>query len=534
VQNENNSLYPYLRKSRALGDPDDPKILDHHQEALERLALREDLVIPPERYIREIGSAETISGRPRFKALLEYWERLPYDAGGIVLVTELERLSRGSMQERGRIADALARADIHILTLHRRYDLRNTDDRLMAQIQWIFAEHELGKYKERKALKLEKLLREGRTPNGREPFGYRWDPEREDFVPHPEQFTILQRWCEEIFSLSIDRIAARWGVGRWVVYQTLTNPTICGWPARRTGPHHGERECSRKHVRLKREDWRWPERQGTYEPACSRDRWEQIQVVLRQRAHRRANPGSDENGWCRDVLRFVSHPECSAYLATDSNYRNRPDDPSRWTYEAGRSRPTKASPEVARVYIPRYVVHAAAEAALARIFDAPELLRESLEEHRSRQALRAVHTAAGRDLETLTAERGRAERQLDDLLRRELDEESEIQRASIARLRAVKEKDIQRLTTEIQAVAATAGPEAPDLDGLLPFVTDKMPRLQEWWPEVEPALRRRIVKGFIRYLWAAVESVPGQVSLCRRVVGVEWLDWVPDSCTGKR
>lgn len=514
----NANAWIYLRKSRALGDPDDPELLLHHRAALERLAAREGITVPSHRVIQEIGSAETIAARPHFAALVSSWEELPRGSGGVVLVTELERLSRGSLAERGRIVDALQRADIRVLTLSRWYDLADPDDATWFTIFSELGKRELEKFKGRLALKLADLLRNGRTRNGREPFGYEWDPRLKNWRPHPHRFPILQAWCEEISSLSVRRIGEKWGVPSWVVHDTLCNPAICGWPAKRTAKHNGDKAWACDCAPLPRDKWLWPERAGDYEPACSRERWEQIQTILAARREPRARVYTADDGWCRDLVRFTAAPDSRVHLSCDSNQ------------DAGhRDRPTYATrpPAGPRLYIARRVVHEAAEDALRRVFASHALVVAALSAYRAQQAAAAPPPDHGRTLRALTDQRDRARRHLVDLLRRELDEESAIQQHAIAALRAETEVEIRQLEAQIQA-AAVVVPAEPELDALLPLLSQHLADLDSWWHRADHTTRRRIAGAFLAPIEVVTEPVAGQRAWRREVAPVRLCPWLED------
>jgi DNA invertase Pin-like site-specific DNA recombinase len=517
VMSDSKNTWIYLRKSRALGDPDDPKLLEAHHSTLARLARDKEIVVPPENIIREVGSAETISGRPRFSQLLQQWERSPRDSGGVLLITEIERLSRGSLAERGRIAEALSHANVHVLTPSRRYDLRNKDDEMMFEMLLMLARRELGSYKERKALKLEELRRQGRTPNGRPPFGYVWQPKPIlEFTPHPQRFPIVQAWCEEIFAMSGAQIASKWGVEEWIVYDTLHNPTICGWPARRTKLHHGEKNWQFPSMKLSREDWVWPEEPGKYPPACSRERWEQIQLVLRSRFTRRSKLLSDADGWCIDVVRFAGYEDFPVHRSSTTSYPI--DDPRRYTYALK----PDGKP---LLYIERASIHAAAEAALHRAFRSPQVIVEALAAYRYTQSLAAM-APMGRTQDAILADRSKAEKRLQELLRRELNEDDPIQQKAIAMLRVETGNQIKQYTTELQSVLA--GVEmSPAIDEFLPLLTDHLAELEDWWLDsaTDPSLKRRLAALFLDCILVEVTPAPGR-SYFRHIREIHYRSWL--------
>ena len=95
----------YLRKSRS----DDPymtveEVLARHERQLQEYALSSfGSTIPEERIFREVVSGETIADRPVMQSVMKYLE-----SGQIkgVLVIEPQRLSRGDLEDCGRIINA--------------------------------------------------------------------------------------------------------------------------------------------------------------------------------------------------------------------------------------------------------------------------------------------------------------------------------------------------------------------------------------------------------------------------------------------
>lgn len=120
----------YLRKSQS----DDPLLtveetLSKHEQMLDDWMERNMPGMGPvaqqNRY-REVVSAETIDGRPRFLELLRRIESPKIKA---VLCVEPERLSRGSLKEIGRCVELFRYSGTIIITKQYTYDLRDDRDR---------------------------------------------------------------------------------------------------------------------------------------------------------------------------------------------------------------------------------------------------------------------------------------------------------------------------------------------------------------------------------------------------------------------
>lgn len=121
-------IIEYLRKSRS----DDPtmtveEVLSRHETILAKWAEDNlDEPIPPENIFREVVSGETIDARPQMKRLLKLIEAPTIKA---VLVVEVQRLSRGDLEDAGRIIKLFRYTNTKIITPMKTYDLSNEYDR---------------------------------------------------------------------------------------------------------------------------------------------------------------------------------------------------------------------------------------------------------------------------------------------------------------------------------------------------------------------------------------------------------------------
>ena len=123
----------YLRKSRT----DDPTLtveetLAKHEQMLDEWVKRNlpDLEgrIPEANRFREVVSGETIDSRPKVQALLRQVESPRYKA---ILIVEPQRLSRGDLEDIGRMVKLLRYSNTIVITLQYTYDLRDERDRDM-------------------------------------------------------------------------------------------------------------------------------------------------------------------------------------------------------------------------------------------------------------------------------------------------------------------------------------------------------------------------------------------------------------------
>ena len=118
----------YLRKSRS----DDPylsveDVLQKHEEII-REWIGRNLVhdIPAENFYREVVSGETIADRPEFCKVLRQVESLGIKG---VLVVEVQRLSRGDLEDAGRLIKILRYTHTKVITPQKIYDIEDDYDR---------------------------------------------------------------------------------------------------------------------------------------------------------------------------------------------------------------------------------------------------------------------------------------------------------------------------------------------------------------------------------------------------------------------
>lgn len=114
----------YLRKSRADNqDESVEEILAKHETMLQELAVRElGGRIPDNCIFREVVSGETIDERPEIQKVLSLIEN---PAVAMVLVVEPQRLSRGDLEDCGRVVNAFRYSKTKVMTLQMTYDLTN-------------------------------------------------------------------------------------------------------------------------------------------------------------------------------------------------------------------------------------------------------------------------------------------------------------------------------------------------------------------------------------------------------------------------
>lgn len=124
----------------------------------------------------EIGTSDSIQDRPKFKLMLDEIKQELYDA---VVVIDIDRLGRGDDEDWGKIQKVFRDNGILIFTPTKMYDLENDDDEMQLDFKKFLARME---YKQ-----ITKRLRRGKTigakagkwTNGRPPFPYIYNRERQ-------------------------------------------------------------------------------------------------------------------------------------------------------------------------------------------------------------------------------------------------------------------------------------------------------------------------------------------------------------------
>lgn len=161
----------YLRKSRS----DDPtltveEVLLKHETILRDWAERNlDAPIPAENVYREVVSGETIEGRPEMQKLLERIESPKIKA---ILTVEVQRLSRGDLEDCGRLIKLLRYTRTKVITPYKIYDLEDEYDRDAFERELKRGNEYLEYYKKIQKRGKEVSVQEGNFTGATAPYGY--------------------------------------------------------------------------------------------------------------------------------------------------------------------------------------------------------------------------------------------------------------------------------------------------------------------------------------------------------------------------
>lgn len=124
----NYEVLDYGRKSRT----DDPllsveEVLEKHDRILQEYAEKYlGGPIPEENKFREVGSGESLDSRPEILKVLKAIESPAIKA---VMVVDVQRLSRGDLEDAGRLIKLLRYTNTYVITPYKTYDLRDEYDR---------------------------------------------------------------------------------------------------------------------------------------------------------------------------------------------------------------------------------------------------------------------------------------------------------------------------------------------------------------------------------------------------------------------
>jgi len=509
-------VWIYVRKSRALGDPDDdPQILAHQREALLRLANSMGLGEPA--VIEEVGSGERLETRVRLAALLRGWEQRQPPPGSVLMATGVERVTRGDLFEAGVIVRYLEEAGVAVQTLSQRFDLTKTDDKTLFSMLAIMGNHQLSQNRRDTMLRKDQLTREGKLPTGKAPLGYRWDrnppPEtrkpgekpRGQLVVVESELAIVRRLFALAPNYGLTELSRQFGMPVNTIRNILHNPVYTGFPHR-----HCRKVKSRNGKVLSRQVPRdqWTvrsEQPGDYPPAVSVEQFERVQEAMASRYRHRAKPG-EAAGWCRDILE-IEERDCRVTLASQrSGRRNIP---------AYRFLDRQTG---AMLYVDRQIVHGPAEKQILSILSAPELLALALQQRDSQKP-----DASSPDREAL---RNRLARLRSTMVRLKLQiaEESEDAIALHHAERTVRAEidDVKARLSEIDSRISHKDPPLP-LQEIGRVMAKEAPAA---WRSLIDIERREMTRCLLKRIVLRVTSMPRPQPAVREVVRIDLADWL--------
>lgn len=171
IHYEPDEVLEYLRKSRS----DEPhltvdEVLETHARILSDWVEKNlSGAIPNENIYREVVSGETIENRPEMQKLLQRIESPKIKA---ILVVEPQRLSRGDLEDCGRLLKLLRYSGTKVITPMKTYDLENEFDRDAFERELKRGNEYLEYYKKIQARGKEAALQDGCFIANKPPYGY--------------------------------------------------------------------------------------------------------------------------------------------------------------------------------------------------------------------------------------------------------------------------------------------------------------------------------------------------------------------------
>lgn len=499
----------YTRKSRALGDPDDdPAILAHQREALQRLAVQLGVTVPPAHVVEEIGSGERLESRVRLARLLAGWQQRPPAPGTVLMVTGVERVTRGDMLEAGLIIRQLQQANVPVQTLTQRFDLTKPDDAMLFGILTVAGNHQLNRNKQDVRLRKEELRRKGERINGGGCYGYVWDKnpvpgrKRGRLVPVPEEIAVVQKLFRDALTKSTVRLAQETGLTRKTVLYILHNPIYTGYPARHTQTAH-TRSGKRSTKMLAPSEW--PEQAGDYPAAITRAEFDAVQVALLARFSARDKTGCT-NAWCRDRL-FLEEEPAHVVLGRQQWFRKLNVPIYKLRVGSG-----------PLLVYPRAPIHAAADAAIRAALTRPSLIREAILAARNRQQAPAQEERET----TLRAALSRARTRLTSLKLAAADDPED----RLALLEA--EQQVKREITALKEALAGIDhrPPPPQFLGLETLLDRVGDRLLGIWETMGDDERRGIAADLLGGVHLRVTPGGYRRKAEREILAVRYADWL--------
>lgn len=281
----------YLRKSRQ-DDPNETveEVLSKHERDLQELALREfGGRIPEGNIYREVVSGESIEGRVEMQRVLARIES-PNIRG--VLVVDSARLSRGDLEDCGRIISEFRYTNTLIVTLRDTFDLTNKRDRKYFQDEIIRGSDYLDYVKEVLWRGRENAVKRGCFIMQNAPYGYNKIKIGKDHTLEPNEHADVVRMIFHWYAIdgmTVYGIAQKlddMGIpaqkgGKWhkeVISRMLRNQhyigkVVCGSRPTVVVIENGERKLKRR--KLPPEEWIIAE--GKHPAIIDQDVWEKAQ-----------------------------------------------------------------------------------------------------------------------------------------------------------------------------------------------------------------------------------------------------------------
>lgn len=297
-------LIEYDRKSRA----DDPllsveEVLEKHGKMLDEFA-RNNFggPIPEENKYKEVGSAESIDNRPEIKRVLKAIES-PDKKG--ILVVDVQRLSRGDLEDAGRLIKLLRYTNTYVITPTKIYDLRDEYDRDAFERELKRGNEYLEYFKKIQARGRLTSVKEGNYVGSVAPYGFRRvkkkDGKRDCFVLEEKEDEanivrmIFDWYCNENVGVTVIcrrleemGVKSKSGSKKWTkytIYSMLENVHYIGcvhWNWRKTKLIVEDQEVRKMRPKAKVDEYLVFD--GKHDPIISKELFDKAQEIKGKRA----------------------------------------------------------------------------------------------------------------------------------------------------------------------------------------------------------------------------------------------------------
>jgi DNA invertase Pin-like site-specific DNA recombinase len=247
----------------------------------------------------EIGSGDSIAGRPVFQEVIKDIEAKKYQA---VAVKELSRLSRGSMTDAGRIIELLTDHRLIIITPYKVYDPRNPMDMKQIRFELFLAREEYEMIKERMVGARYIYASQGKWVAGKSPYGYDYDKKSQKLKINEEEAKTVRMIYDmflnglngsEMSYTAVATYMTKLGIrtaknkNNWAYSQIkniLTNDLYKGVIKFRT------HERNRDGQRIIRPDHEHIYVEDAHEPIIDKETWEKVQLKIKNKITPHFNP----------------------------------------------------------------------------------------------------------------------------------------------------------------------------------------------------------------------------------------------------
>ena len=258
----------------------------------------DNLETPYELY-QEIGSGDSISGRPIFQQAIGELESGKFQA---IAVKELSRLSRGNMGDADRVINLLRDNRLLVITPTRIYDIRNTNDHRSIRFELFLAREEYEMIKERMVGARALYSSQGKWMSGATPIGYSYNKKTQRLeINEDEAKTIRliydlfmtglngQEVSYQAIATHLSNIGIKTAKGKKVwsytqVKKILTNDLYKGVIKYRTH----ERNKEGKRIERPKSEHIYVE--DAHEPIIEKDYWEKVQDKIKNKLSLPHNP----------------------------------------------------------------------------------------------------------------------------------------------------------------------------------------------------------------------------------------------------